>query len=318
MFAIDSISKIYPVDLANVTAPTLNGEGVIGFTPVDADISTDGQYLYVVGSNIVAKVNTNAGIDKSVEQKVTITEGASTHTLNVIMDEVAFAGDYVVIAGHVDYELAGSKLSKAYIKILKASDLSDVSDWIEVATDTGTTAAGAQKVARVGALYVINSYVYARVTTTSGTNNLVTLSVANPASPQITSSITGIGTLSVSAGGAYANDPANANTVKKISLANPANPSIVGVTDISEVGNGANQDLTAYGNYIFVTNGANRIEVIDLEDIDHPRYAGDIVLPGSVTTINSISVNTMDSKTYLVAATNDGIYVVDLDPVTLQ
>jgi hypothetical protein len=323
MFAIDNISKIYPVDLANVTAPTLNGEGVIGFDPVDADISTDGQYLYVVGSNIVAKVNTNAGIEKSVEQKVTITEGASTHTLNVIMDEVAFAGDYIVIAGHVDYELAGSKLSKAYIKVLKASDLSDVSDWIEVATDTGTTLAGTQKVARVDALYVVNSYVYAHVGTSSGTNNLVTLSVANPASPQITSSITGIGTLSVSAGGAYANDPANANTVKKISLANPANPSIVGVTNISRVGKGANKHLTAYGNYIFVVGGTagvdqRRIEVIDLEDIDHPRYAGDIVLPSSVKAINSISVNTMDGKTYLTAATNDGIYVVDLAPVTLQ
>ena len=333
-FVRDNQSYIYAIDVSNPAEPKLLGEGLIGFTPVDSAISTDGKYLYVVGSDIVAKVNTTGNIEKSVEQQITITEGQSTHTLNVLLDGVTYAGDYIIIAGHVDYTLSGSTVSKAVIRILKSDDLSPVSDWITVATNSG-----ANNLARINRIFAVGKYVYMEVLTGTdvdgnnqliqgidniATDDLITVAVDNPASPKKVSALTGIRNLVVTGSGrAYAFDPNNLNVVKVISLANPANPAITAVVDISDLGTGITGMLQAYGNYVFLTDGQNRIEIIDLTDPKAPQYVGDITFPnhtriaGNIT-INNFSINSIDAKSYLSVGTNNGFYIFDLNPLNLK
>ena len=312
-FAIDEESNVYAIDLSNPAQPSITGQGVIGFTPADAAISTDGKYLYVVGSNVVAKVDTTGNIVKSVQEKITITEGQSTHTLDVVLTNVAYAGDYIVIGGRVTYTLSGSTISKALIRILKADDLTPVSDWVTLATD----ASGG--IATISELYTLGKYVYAHYNT-SQTNDLVTISVQNPENPQVVSTITGVTNLSITGSGkAYAQDPSNLSLIKVISLSNPANPAITAVTDISEL-TPDTSNLTGYGNYIFLDNGSNHISIVDLTDPKNPVYAGDIWIPSTygVTSINDISINTINGNTYLFVATDRGLLIFDLNPLTLQ
>lgn len=319
-FAVDVEGNIYAIDLSDPAKPQIVGQGVIGFEPNDAAISTDGKYFYVVGSNVVAKVDTTGNIVTTKPEKITITEGQSTHTLDVPLDKVAYAGDYIVIAGHVDYTLSGSTVSKALIRVLKSDDLSPVSDWITVATDTPANAT-AQPQARINELYAVGKYIYLHYTARqAGTDDLVTISVQNPEKPQIVSTITGVTNLSVTGSGkAYAQAPGNSSQIKVISLANPANPTITAVTDISELTSDTNH-LTGYGNYIFVDNRANHISIIDLTDPKNPVYSGDIWIPRTygVTSIKDISVNTINQDTYLFVATDKGLLIYDLNPLELK
>jgi hypothetical protein len=337
-YAIDNTNNVYVIDLsqgaenANISAVTSPG-----FSIADAAIANDGSAVYVVGSNVIAKVDRNGGLSVSDAQYIPVEEGLSNQTtITAVMDRVAVSGDYVIVGAHIYYRLSGSDVSKAYIRVFNATDLKPVSNWIEIATDSGNNPEAA-----IVDIKTYNNIVYVHYeTAVNQANTFAIVDISNPAEPQVVSNVSALANLagfSISQRFAYGQDSNNNTLIEKFGLDNPANPTTNPRVNIAFIGNGANTFITqtAYGEYAFLLNGNNtqEVEIYNMTNPTAPVYVGDILLPfnglqirtvslptrvNTVATVTegSVDIDDMDNSTYAVVGTNNGVYIVDLNPMT--
>jgi hypothetical protein len=105
--------------------------------------------------------------------------------------------------------------------------------------------------------------------------------------------------------------------VAKISLENPAQPVVVNKVDLgnytSETVTKAN--LYAYGNYVFLNDGSNRVEIYNFANVTNStaevKYMGDAEVSNNIT---SFFVKEINGKYYLISADGKFIHVLNLNP----
>jgi hypothetical protein len=199
--------------------------------------------------------------------------------------------------------------NKVLIKIFNPDTLEALNkDWVEVTTFTS--------VEPNIEVSTGNKAVYINV---DGTLHIVDAS--NPQTPQVlNATVSNVEDFTVSGNLAYALNATAVNNgnleVEKFTL-NGATPTYVNTVDLDNYTtlNVKNAYLYAYGNYVFVNDNNNRVELYYLGDVTSNStkvgYMGDADAPNG---INSFVVKQINGTYYLITADGNYVHAIKLNP----